>query len=53
MRLMSELPPVLRQILQHRREQDVKSLEFRVVPLRPGTRLEISGVFSLIAVPTH
>jgi len=35
-RLMSEFPPVLRQILRQQREKDIQSVERRIVPLRSG-----------------
>lgn len=35
-RLMSELPPVLGQILRQQREQDIQTLERRILPLRSG-----------------
>jgi hypothetical protein len=35
-RLMSELPPVLKQILQRHREKEIPSRGVRVVPLRPS-----------------
>lgn len=35
-RLMSDLPPLLRRILQQRREKDIKRMECRVLPLRHG-----------------
>jgi len=36
-RLMSEFPPILRQLLQRRREQDLQTTAPRVVPLRRDT----------------